>query len=97
LPIAAGARERPVEDIAYAHITGTICEAVARGGDGIMLDLRRHGHQRMAGSSSNACARSTRADRGVARHHANLYDNVASATVITGYRTLPAYRHLRDR
>src|SRR5271169_7121817 len=41
LPIAAGAPpSRPVEDTAYAHITDTICEAVARGGfDGIMLDL----------------------------------------------------------
>jgi len=41
LPIAAGAPpSRPVEDDAYAHITDTICEAVARGGfDGIMLDL----------------------------------------------------------
>src|SRR5439155_21185889 len=41
LPIAAGAPPSgPVEDAAYAHITDTICEAVARGGfDGIMLDL----------------------------------------------------------
>ena len=41
LPIAAGASPSgPVEDAAYAHITDTICEAVARGGfDGIMLDL----------------------------------------------------------
>src|ERR1700757_5273634 len=41
LPIAAGAPpSRPVEDAAYAHITETILEVVARGGfDGIMLDL----------------------------------------------------------
>src|SRR5438094_8959295 len=41
VPIAAGAApSRPVEAAAYAHITDTICEAVARGGfDGIMLDL----------------------------------------------------------
>src|SRR6266853_1746820 len=39
LPIAAGAPpSRPVDGGAYAHITDTICEAVARGGfDGIML------------------------------------------------------------
>src|SRR4029077_15316865 len=35
LPIAAGAPpSRPVEDAAYAHITDTICEAVAGGGVG---------------------------------------------------------------
>src|SRR5260370_8879934 len=41
LPIAAGASPSgPVEDAAYEHITGTILEAVARGGfDGIILDL----------------------------------------------------------
>src|SRR5713101_5409705 len=45
LPIAAGAPpSRPVEDAAFEHIAGHICEAVAKGGpngafDGIMLDL----------------------------------------------------------
>src|SRR5713101_3250265 len=41
LPIAAGAPpSRPVEDAAYEHIAGIICDAVAKGGfDGIMLDL----------------------------------------------------------
>src|SRR5579862_1661575 len=41
LPIAAGAPpSRPVEDDAYEHIAGHICDAVAKGGfDGIMLDL----------------------------------------------------------
>src|SRR5712671_7038087 len=45
LPIAAGAPpSRPVEDAAYAHMAGVICEAVAQGRktggyDGIMLDL----------------------------------------------------------
>src|SRR5947207_3202601 len=41
LPIAAGAPpSRPVEDAAYEHMAGAICEAVAKGGyDAIMLDL----------------------------------------------------------
>src|ERR1700692_2609839 len=41
LPIAAGASpSRPVEDAAYEHIAGIICDTVAKGGfDGIMLDL----------------------------------------------------------
>src|SRR5207302_8097793 len=45
LPIAAGAPpSRPVEDAAYEHMAGVICEAVAQGRktggyDGIMLDL----------------------------------------------------------
>src|SRR6185312_7440010 len=41
LPIAAGAPpSRPVEDAAFEHIAGTICDAVSKGGfDGIMLDL----------------------------------------------------------
>src|SRR4029077_18107803 len=45
LPVAASASpSRPVEDAAYEHIAGIICDAVAqgrRGGgyDGIMLDL----------------------------------------------------------
>src|ERR1700730_4616485 len=41
LPIAAGAPpSRPVEDAAFEHMAGVICEAAAKGGyDGIMLDL----------------------------------------------------------
>src|SRR4029079_3047713 len=41
LPIAAGAPpSRPVEDAAYEHIAGMICDAVRQGGyGGIMLDL----------------------------------------------------------
>src|SRR6266851_626421 len=41
LPIAAGASpSRPVDDAAYEHIAGIICDAVAQGGyDGILLDL----------------------------------------------------------
>src|SRR4029077_1952836 len=41
LPIAAGARpSRPVEDAAFEHIAGIICDAVAKGGyDAMFLDL----------------------------------------------------------
>src|SRR5713101_6366106 len=41
LPIAAGAPpSRPVEDAAFEHMAGVICDAVGKGGyDGIMLDL----------------------------------------------------------
>src|ERR1700693_3128360 len=39
LPIAAGASpSRPVDDVAFEHIAGHICDAVAKGGfDGILL------------------------------------------------------------
>src|SRR5436305_9442318 len=41
LPIAAGAPpSRPVEDAAFEHIAGMICDAVKQGGyDGMFLDL----------------------------------------------------------
>src|SRR3954471_19392424 len=41
LPIAAGApASRPVEDAAFEHISGMICDAVRKGGfDGILIDL----------------------------------------------------------
>ncbi|MBV9829081.1 MAG: M81 family metallopeptidase, partial [Alphaproteobacteria bacterium] len=41
LPIAAGSPpSRPVDDDAFEHIAGKICDAVKAGGfDGIMLDL----------------------------------------------------------
>src|SRR5216110_1025143 len=41
LPIAASAPpSRPVDDAAFEHIAGVICDAVKKGGyDGIMLDL----------------------------------------------------------
>src|SRR5580700_11105959 len=98
LPIAAGAPpSRPVEDAAYAHITDTICEAVARGGfNGIMLDL--HGAmvtERLEDGEGQFLKRlraiDTKTPIAVALDmHANLYDEIiASATVVTGYRTYP--------
>src|ERR1700736_5398395 len=98
LPIAAGAPpSSPVEDAAYAHITDTICEAVARGGfDGIMLDL--HGAM-VTESLEDGEGEFLRRLRAIDPKtpiavsldmHANLYDAIiASATVVTGYRTYP--------
>jgi microcystin degradation protein MlrC len=98
LPIAAGAPpSSPVEDIAYAHITETICEAVARGGfDGILLDL--HGAM-VTESLEDGEGQFLKRLRAVDPKtpiavsldmHANLYDDIiANATVITGYRTYP--------
>src|SRR5947208_13343269 len=98
LPIAAGAPpSRPVEDAAYAHITDTICEAVARGGfDGIMLDL----HGAMVTESledgegqllKRLRAMDPKTPIAVSLDmHANLYDAmIENATVVTGYRTYP--------
>jgi microcystin degradation protein MlrC len=98
LPIAAGAPpSRPVEDSSYAHITDTICEAVARGGfDGIMLDL--HGAM-VTESLEDGEGQFLKRLRAIDPKtplavsldmHANLYDEIiANATVVTGYRTYP--------
>jgi microcystin degradation protein MlrC len=98
LPIAAGAPpSRPVDDDAYAHITDTICEAVARGGfDGIMFDL--HGAM-VTESLEDGEGQFLKRLRAIDPKtpiavsldmHANLYDEIiANATVVTGYRTYP--------
>jgi microcystin degradation protein MlrC len=98
LPIAAGVPpSSPVEDTAYAHITDTICEAVARGGfDGIMLDL--HGAM-VTESFEDGEGHFLKRLRAIDPNtpiavsldmHANLYDEIiANATVVTGYRTYP--------
>src|SRR5947207_3997427 len=102
LPIAASAPpSRPVEDSAYEHIAGIICDAVAqgrqRGGfDGILLDL----HGAMVTESIEdgegqflKRLRAIHAKTPIAVSldmHANLYDEIiANATVVTGYRTYP--------
>ena len=98
LPIAAGAPpSSPVEDATYAHITDTICEAVARGGfDGIMLDL--HGAmvtESLEDGEGQFLKRLRAIDPKIPiavslDMHANLYDAmIANATVVTGYRTYP--------
>src|SRR5712692_6109510 len=98
LPIAAGAPpSRPVEDAAYEHIAGIICNAVAKGGfDGIMLDL--HGAMvtdSLEDGEGELLHRIRAIDPttpiAVAYDmHANLYDAmIANATVVAGYRTYP--------
>src|SRR5579864_2108025 len=98
LPIAAGAPpSRPVEDAAYEHIAGVICDAVAKGGhDAIMLDL--HGAM-VTESLEDGEGELLRRIRAIDPRtpiavsydmHANLYDAmIANATVVAGYRTYP--------
>src|SRR5579864_9136979 len=98
LPIAAGAPpSRPVDDAAFEHIAGIICDAVAkRGFDGIMLDL--HGAM-VTESFEDGEGELLRRIRAIDPHtpiavaydmHANLYDAmIEHATVVAGYRTYP--------
>jgi microcystin degradation protein MlrC len=98
LPVAASASpSRPVEDPAYEHIAGIICDAVAKGGyDGIMLDL----HGAMVTESFEdgegellRRIRAIDAETSIAvayDMHANLYAAmIENATVVAGYRTYP--------
>src|SRR5947209_11266179 len=98
LPIAAGAPpSRPVEDVAYEHMVGMICEAVAKGGyDGIMLDLHGAMVTESLEDGEGELLRRIRAldpttPIAVAYDmHANLYDPmIEHATVVSGYRTYP--------
>ncbi|MGH7030018.1 MAG: M81 family metallopeptidase, partial [Stellaceae bacterium] len=98
LPIAAGAPPSgPVEDAAYAEITGRICAAVEQGGfDGIMLDLHGAMVTRSLEDGEGQFLKRLRAlapttPIAIALDmHANLYDEiVANATVVAGYRTYP--------
>ncbi|HXP03441.1 MAG TPA: M81 family metallopeptidase [Stellaceae bacterium] len=98
LPIAAGASpSRPVDDAAFEHIAGHICEAVAKGGfDGILLDL--HGAM-VTESFEDGEGELLRRIRALDARtpiavsydmHANLYPAmIENATVVSGYRTYP--------
>src|SRR5437667_4901405 len=98
LPIAAGAPpSRPVEDAAFEHMAGVICEAVGKGGyDGIMLDL--HGAM-VTESLEDGEGELLRRIRAIDPEtpiavaldmHANLYPAmIENATVVAGYRTYP--------
>jgi microcystin degradation protein MlrC len=98
LPIAAGAPpSRPVDDAAFEHIAGHICEAVAKGGfDGILLDL--HGAM-VTESYEDGEGELLRRIRALDPKtplavsydmHANLYPAmIENATVVSGYRTYP--------
>lgn len=102
LPIAAGASpSRPVDDVAFEHIAGHICDAVATGKktggfDGIMLDLHGAMVTESFEDGEGELLRRIRAldpDTPIAvayDMHANLYDAmIANATVVSGYRTYP--------
>src|SRR5579862_5047388 len=98
LPIAAGAPpSRPVDDAAFEHIAGHICEAVAKGGyDGILLDLHGAMVTESVEDGEGELLRRIRAldaatPIAVAYDmHANLYPAmIENATVVAGYRTYP--------
>lgn len=98
LPIAAGAPpSRPVDDDAFEHMAGVICDAVRKGGfDGIMLDLHGAMVTESVEDGEGELLRRIRAidpDTPIAVSldmHANLYDAIVdNATVVTGYRTYP--------
>jgi len=97
IPIAASAwPSGPVEDAAFEHIAGRICDAVARGCDAVLLDL--HGAM-VTRSYDDGEGELLRRVRAIARDvpigvaldmHTNLYPAMAEhATVIAGYQTYP--------
>src|SRR5260370_8171916 len=98
LPIAAGAPpSRPVEDAAYEHIAGIICDSVAKGGfDGILLDLHGAMVTESVEDGEGELLRRIRAidpktPIAVAYDmHANLYPPmIENATVVPPSRTYP--------
>jgi microcystin degradation protein MlrC len=98
LPIAASASpSRPVDDAAFEHIAGHICEAAAKGGfDGILLDLHGAMVTESFEDGEGELLRRIRAldaktPIAVAYDmHANLYPAmIENATVVSGYRTYP--------
>jgi microcystin degradation protein MlrC len=97
LPIAANAwPSGPVEDAAYDYITQRIVDAVARGCDGVMLDL--HGAM-VTQSHEDGEGELLRRIRAVAPDvpiavaldmHTNLYDATCQLSqVVAGYQTYP--------
>ena len=97
VPIAASAwPSGPVEDRAFDHIAQRICEAVAQGCDGVLLDL--HGAM-VTQSHEDGEGELLRRIRAVAPTvpiaaamdmHTNLYDAFAQQVqVIAGYQTYP--------
>jgi len=98
LPIAAGAPpSRPVDDAAFEHIAGHICEAVAKGRfDGILLDLHGAMVTETYEDGEGELLRRIRALDPVTPiavaydMHANLYPAmIENATVVSGYRSYP--------
>ncbi|HEX3861682.1 MAG TPA: M81 family metallopeptidase [Stellaceae bacterium] len=98
MPIAAGAPpSREVEDAAFEHMAGAICDAVKQGGfDGIMLDLHGAMVTETYEDGEGELLRRIRAidpQTPIAVSldmHTNLYDAIIdNATVVAGYRTYP--------
>ncbi|HSW21983.1 MAG TPA: M81 family metallopeptidase, partial [Burkholderiaceae bacterium] len=97
VPIAASAwPSGPVDDRAFDHIAQRICEAVAQGCDGVLLDL--HGAM-VTQSHDDGEGELLRRIRAIAPQvpiavamdmHTNLYDGFAErVNVIAGYQTYP--------
>ncbi len=97
LPIAASAwPSGPVHDAAFEHIAGRICDAVAQGCDGVLLDL--HGAM-VTQTYSDGEGELLRRIRAIAPQvpigialdmHTNLYDTMGNnSTVMAGYQTYP--------
>lgn len=97
VPVAAAAwPSGPVHDEAFEYIAGRICEAVAAGCDGVMLDL--HGAM-VTQSHEDGEGELLRRIRAIAPTvpiavaldmHTNLYDAMGEhSTVIAGYQTYP--------
>ncbi|HSH89227.1 MAG TPA: M81 family metallopeptidase [Ramlibacter sp.] len=97
VPIAANAwPSGPVEDAAFEHIAGKICEAVASGCDAVLLDLHGAMVTQSHEDGEGELLRRIRAIAptvpiGVAMDmHTNFYDEIgAFSTVIAGYQTYP--------
>ena len=86
----------PVHDAAFEHIAGRICNAVAQGCDGVLLDLHGAMVTQSHEDGEGELLRRIRAIApgvpiGVALDmHTNLYDGMAeNADVLAGYQTYP--------
>ncbi len=97
VPVAASANPSgAVEDDAFEHVAGRICDAVAAGCDGVLLDLHGAMVTRSHEDGEGELLRRIRAIApdvpiGVALDmHANVYDAMgAGCTAIAGYHTYP--------
>ena len=100
-PIAANAwPSGPVHDDAYEHMAGTICEAVAKGCDAVLLDLHGAMVTESLEDGEGELMRRLRAispDLPIAAAfdmHTNMYPAIAdNATSVAGYQTYPHVDH----
>lgn len=97
VPVAAAAwPSGPVEDAAFEHISGLICEAVAAGCDAVLLDLHGAMVTQTHEDGEGELLRRIRAIAptvpiGLALDmHTNFYDAMGDhSTVVAGYQTYP--------